>query len=68
MVVGPGAELAEAPFWDGERDELIWVDLTGGTVHVLGDVLEVDGSDDRVLKFWPLESHDSHFARIFGQS
>jgi sugar lactone lactonase YvrE len=56
IVVEPGAELAEAPFWDGERDELIWVDLTAGTVHVLGDGMVAHGVDRAVGAAIPVDA------------
>ena len=34
LVADVGAVLGEGPAWDGRRQELVWVDILGGTVHV----------------------------------
>lgn len=41
------AILVESPFWRG--DELLWVDISTGTVHISPWEGAVDGSDDRVI-------------------
>lgn len=38
-------ELAEGPFWDADRERVLWVDIAGGTVlcgRLAGDRVEVD--------------------------
>jgi sugar lactone lactonase YvrE len=34
LVADVGAVLGEGPAWDGRRQELVWVDILAGTVHV----------------------------------
>jgi sugar lactone lactonase YvrE len=34
LVADVGAVLGEGPAWDGRRQELVWVDIMAGTVHV----------------------------------
>jgi sugar lactone lactonase YvrE len=36
MIVEPHAELAEGPSWDDSREDLLWVDIPAGAVHVCG--------------------------------
>lgn len=45
--------LLESIFWDDRRDELVWVDITAGTVHRGRLDGAVDGSDDRVVALPP---------------
>lgn len=33
LILDAGADLGEAPTWDGATGRLIWVDITRGTVH-----------------------------------
>lgn len=45
--------LVESIFWDARTDELVWVDITAGTVHRARLDGAVDGSDDRVVMLPP---------------
>lgn len=45
--------LVESIFWDARSDELVWVDITAGTLHRGRLDGAVDGSDDRVTLLPP---------------
>lgn len=42
--------LVESIFWDERTDELVWVDITAGSMHRGRLDGPVDGSDDRVVR------------------
>jgi len=44
LVLDARAELGEAPHWDSETSELVWVDITPGVVHRLDPLRRVDRS------------------------
>lgn len=48
-----GAILVESIWWDARERELIWVDITAGTLHRSPLDGAVDGSDDRVSALPP---------------
>jgi len=47
------AILVESIWWDARRDELVWVDITAGTLHRGRLDGARDGSDDRVVRLEP---------------
>ncbi|MGK9149339.1 SMP-30/gluconolactonase/LRE family protein [Plantibacter flavus] len=47
------AILVESIFWDARSDELVWVDITAGTLHRASLDGATDGSDDRVTELPP---------------
>lgn len=47
------AILVESIFWDARTDELVWVDITAGTLHRGRLDGAADGSDDRVVRLPP---------------
>lgn len=47
------AILVESIWWDARSDELVWVDITAGTLHRGRLDGAVDGSDDRVSELPP---------------
>lgn len=48
LAVEQGARLGEAPAWDAHRRRLIWVDITGRTVH------ELSPTGGYALRSWPV--------------
>ena len=47
------AILVESIWWDARTDEVVWVDITAGTLHRGPIDGAVDGSDDRVTELPP---------------
>ncbi|MDT0180388.1 SMP-30/gluconolactonase/LRE family protein [Microbacterium sp. ARD31] len=45
--------LIESIWWDARTDEVVWVDITAGTIHRGRWDGAVDGSDDRVIELPP---------------
>jgi sugar lactone lactonase YvrE len=46
LVLDAHATLGEGPLWDGRTSELLWVDITGGTVHRFDPASGLDRSFD----------------------
>lgn len=49
LAVDAGARLGEGPAWDAVAERLLWVDITGRTVHQLRP-----GSDGYEQRSWPV--------------
>ena len=44
--------LVESIWWDARTDELVWVDITAGTLHRGPLDGARSGGDDRVVRLW----------------
>ncbi|MFH5878267.1 SMP-30/gluconolactonase/LRE family protein [Arthrobacter sp. NA-172] len=46
IAIDAAADLAEGPWWDEQRQELLWVDIFAGRIHVLDPASGLDRSID----------------------
>lgn len=46
IAIDAGADLAEGPWWDEQRQELLWVDIFAGRIHMLDPASGLDRSID----------------------
>lgn len=44
IAIDAGADLAEGPWWDEQRQELLWVDIFAGRIHMLDPASGIDRS------------------------
>ncbi len=42
LVRGTQSDLGEGPVWDEHRNQLVWLDLTGGVLHLYDPVTDTD--------------------------